>query len=164
MHTRKPRRRWQLWLPSSENLTNDCLLAIFPGWQSLVVAGLVRFFSAFGCFLFGGLSVSGSSVPLGAEPISISRRSPTAPCCFDVQYFWRSCWRRLLMSKRPTSQRWERLFVRLGIVVTPTVIDRCYAFCTGEGLAIPAYPSLPVHACDSLPCILLPSAHYHAVA
>ena len=28
--------------------------------------------------VFGVLSVSGSSVPLGAEPISISRRSPTA--------------------------------------------------------------------------------------
>ena len=159
MHTRKPRRRWQLWLPSSVNLTNDCLLAIFPGWLSLVVAGFVRFFSAVGCFLFGGLSVSGSSVPLGAEPISISRRSPTAPCCFDVQYFWRSCWRRLLVS----ACFGRHSFQRLGIVFTPTVIDHSYAFCAGEGLAIPAYPSLPVRACDSVPCILLPSAHLPAV-
>ena len=36
-------------------------------------------------FVLAVLSVSGSSVPLGAEPISISRRSPTALFCFDVQ-------------------------------------------------------------------------------
>ena len=59
---------------------------------------------------------------------------------------------------------WQAFVPAPWYCITPTVIDRCYAFCAGEGLAIPAYPSLPVHACDSLPCILLPSAHCRSLS